>query len=207
MSNQTKSLVSLFLPVMMLSLCGCATIINSPTQRTPMTSSPMGATVTIDGNQKYTTPTEVQLERKHDHQLLFQKDGYEDLIFVMKHVVSGVVAGNLIAGGLIGWGVDAMTGAQFKLIPETVSVTLVKADSQEAKNQMNITDKLGHLDRLLADKSVTRVQYDKAKLALLDKQNAALNNDEAEKIIDGAISASAKADAPAPQPATNVTVK
>ena len=34
------------------------------------------------------------------------------------------VAGNIIAGGLVGWGVDAVTGAQYNLKPESINVTL-----------------------------------------------------------------------------------
>lgn len=114
--------------IAVLGLSGCATIIHGSSQAVPVSSSPLGATVIVDGQSQYTTPCEIELERKRDHLLLFTKSGYHDTTFQIKHVMSGAVAGNILAGGLIGWGVDAASGAQFKLIPPTVHVTLSPKD-------------------------------------------------------------------------------
>ena len=159
--------------VLMLSVSGCATIVNSPHQSIPISSSPQGATVTIDSSeQKYTTPAEVKMERKKDHTLYFTKQGYEDLTFVIKHGLSGAVWGNVLAGGLIGWGVDATTGAQFKLMPETVNVTLArKGDEKAIEEKRTITQKLDELDALLSQKRITPAEYDKLKVEALNSQN------------------------------------
>lgn len=151
---------------------GCATIVNTPHQSVPITSSPQGAKVVVDGSQSYTTPAEVKLERKRDHTLIFSKEGYEDLTFVIKHGVSGAVAGNILLGGLIGWGVDAATGAQFKLIPETVNVTLArKGDELAVEQKRTITQKLDELDVLLSQKRITQEEYSKLKVEALNSQN------------------------------------
>lgn len=103
---------------------GCATIINGTTQEVAVSSDPPGAAVDIDGQQQLTTPFSAELERKRDHVLTFTMPGYETQQVVLNHTVSGAVAGNILAGGLIGWGVDAASGAQYKLVPDTVAVSL-----------------------------------------------------------------------------------
>lgn len=165
--------VSVLIIPLALTVSGCATIINSSHQSVPITSSPQGASVTIDSaDQKYTTPAEVKMERKRDHTLFFSKEGYEDLTFVIKHGVSGAVWGNLLAGGLIGWGVDATTGAQFKLMPETVNVTLAKKGDEKAiAEKRTITQRLDELDTLLTQKRITPAEYDKLKIEALNNQN------------------------------------
>ncbi len=104
---------------------GCATIIHGTTQEVPVATTPPAATLTVVGQpQTYTTPTKVTLKRNQNHILQFGKDGYEPTSFTLQSVISGAVAGNIIAGGLIGWGIDAASGAQYKLVPEEGNVTL-----------------------------------------------------------------------------------
>ncbi len=99
--------------VFMATTVGCATIINGTTQPIAITSTPQGARVIVDDHDtSYTTPANVELERGRDHLLTFHLNGYEDETFTIKHSLSGVVAGNILAGGLIGWGVDAADGAR-----------------------------------------------------------------------------------------------
>ncbi len=111
--------------VLILTLTsGCATIVNSPNQDVPISSYPTGAKVIVDGGESYTTPTILKLKRKQDHSLLFKKSGYDDLVFKITRSLSGAVAGNILVGGLIGLGVDSISGAGYKLVPKEVMVTL-----------------------------------------------------------------------------------
>lgn len=114
--------ISLF--VLSLSLTSCATIINGTTQKIPVDSYPQGANVSVDGNYMGNTPTVVEVKRKNDHFVTFEKDGFLPCTVQLTHVVSGAVAGNIIAGGLIGWGVDACSGGQYRLIPEAIYTQL-----------------------------------------------------------------------------------
>lgn len=66
----------------------------------------------------------LSLERKRSHTLMFSVPGYYNEQVTLNRTVSGAVAGNILAGGLIGWGVDALSGGQYKLMPETVHVVL-----------------------------------------------------------------------------------
>jgi hypothetical protein len=48
------------------------------------------------------------------------------------------MAGNVILGGIIGAGVDAVTGATKKLVPNPIDVKLEKIDEIVKKNSENI---------------------------------------------------------------------
>jgi hypothetical protein len=112
------------LSLMLSFLTSCATILNGTTQKVPIASAPNGANVSVDGYYMGETPLIVEVTRKHDHVISLSKEGYRAQQVQLHHVVSGAVAGNLIAGGLIGWGVDAYSGGQYRMCPETVSVEL-----------------------------------------------------------------------------------
>lgn len=107
---------------------GCATILHGTGQEIPVSSDPSGAQVSVDGMPMCKTPCSPNLKRKHDHILTLKKDGYKQEDVTIMHVLSGAVAGNILAGGLIGWGVDAASGAQYRLVPKTLHVDLTPAE-------------------------------------------------------------------------------
>jgi hypothetical protein len=156
---------------------GCATIINGTTQPIAITSTPSGARVTVDDKDtSYTTPANVELERGRDHMLTFHLDGYQDETFAMKHSMSAVVAGNLLAGGLIGWGVDAADGAQDKLTPETVQISLnplKKAQTEGvAAPDTGLVVQLSKVDQMYSQKIITKEEYDAVRKRIIDEQIA-----------------------------------
>ncbi|MFN4174655.1 MAG: PEGA domain-containing protein [Parachlamydiaceae bacterium] len=108
----------------LLILSSCATIINGPTQKVPLTSYPAGAMVEVDGCYVGHTPLTVSVNRNMDHIVTFSKEGYVPQTYQLTHVMSAAVAGNIIAGGLVGWGVDAVTGSQYRIVPETLAADL-----------------------------------------------------------------------------------
>src|SRR5581483_3619838 len=107
--NKIKKLTLLATIISMSSglFTSCASIINGRRQNVTVASNPPGAIVS-DGKGTWTTPATISLERKSDHILTISKPGYHPQSVVLHHVISGAVAGNLIAGGFIGWGVDAV---------------------------------------------------------------------------------------------------
>jgi hypothetical protein len=156
------------------SMSGCATIMTGPTQKIPISSNPSGATVQVDGQTTFVTPATVTLERKNDHILVFTKEGYNQQTVTLLHVISGAVCGNIILGGLIGWGVDAMTGAQFKLVPTTVHVEMQKASSEgpqqpAVSKEMTIEDKIVQLKKLFDEGAITKEEYEANKKVLLQQ--------------------------------------
>ena len=105
-------------------LSGCATIISGSTQKVNVTSNPSGAMAKVDGNLAALTPTVFTLERKQDHTVEVSKEGYRTATVILRHTMNGATAGNILAGGVIGIGVDAMSGAMYKLIPDRIDVNL-----------------------------------------------------------------------------------
>ena len=99
-------------------------------QKVPVTSEPTGATVLVDGKKSYTTPTRIKLERKRDHILIFNKEGFKAKEVKLLHVISGAFCANVFLGGPVGMAFDALTGAQFKLIPTKVHVNMKRTQGQ-----------------------------------------------------------------------------
>lgn len=116
----------LALPLLAVSLLapGCATIIHGSNQDVAFSSSPSGATVTVDGEALGTTPLVTGLSRDDAHTVRITMDGYQPYEMTLTKSVDGWVWGNIVFGGLIGLGVDAATGAMYKLSPDQVSADL-----------------------------------------------------------------------------------
>ncbi len=124
MGRFKMSLVAAWLGITVVLAPGCASIVHGSGQEVSISSDPSGAYVFVDGQKMGRTPMSANLKRKRSHQLVVHKDGYKDEDRIIQRVLSGTVAGNILAGGFIGWGVDAITGAQWRLVPTTLHVKL-----------------------------------------------------------------------------------
>lgn len=105
-----KRNTALFLFVTLTSVAftpGCATITRRRTQRIPVTSSPMGATVSVNGQQQGVTPLEIQLVRKKKGQVIrIESPGYNPIEIRPRRKMSvGPILGNFLLGVIPGWGV------------------------------------------------------------------------------------------------------
>lgn len=104
------------------SFTSCATLTHGSRQEIEVTSQPEGATVS-DGIHVWTTPAKISLPRKAAKILAFFKPGYKPETVRLKRLDSGAVVGNILMPlGLVGWGVDIMTGSCWKLHPEKVHI-------------------------------------------------------------------------------------
>ena len=97
---------------------------------------------------------------------------YHPEYVAITHVISGAVAGNILAGGLIGWGVDAMTGAQYRLVPEIVNVHLRQLAPGELPTAVRATapttkDRLTNLKGLLDEGLITEAEYEAMRKEIL----------------------------------------
>jgi hypothetical protein len=108
---------------------GCGTIINGSSQQVSIASTPSGADVIIDGADVGETPITQKLSRKDQHTIELRLDGYESESIIVNRGVSGWVVGNIVLGGLIGLGVDAITGGMYKLDPTDIQRTLDESGS------------------------------------------------------------------------------
>jgi hypothetical protein len=107
-----------------LATWGCASIIQGSSQKVPIASTPSGATVWIDQEERGPTPFVASLSRKHPHVVRVVLDGYQPFEMTFTRKTSGWVWGNILLGGLIGLAVDASTGGMYKLEPKQVDAAL-----------------------------------------------------------------------------------
>ena len=110
---------------------GCASVTRGTTENLSIVSTPPGAEATITGLDVPTacvTPCAVVVKRNADVSVSFQKDGYEPQVVQLTKEIPATgaagFAGNVLIGGLVGMGVDAVTGAATDHKPNPVAVTL-----------------------------------------------------------------------------------
>jgi hypothetical protein len=120
-----------------------------------------------------TTPTSIELKRKRDHLIVIQKADYVPTSVALVKNIGGAVWGNIITGGPIGWGVDAISGSQNNLFPSTISVTL------EPVREGGMVDgvgeywslgikKLNALDEMRDNDQITYEEYARGRIALIE---------------------------------------
>jgi hypothetical protein len=111
---------------------GCASVTRGTTENISITSTPSGAEATtisgLDIPTACVTPCAIVAKRSADISVTFAKPGFEtEVVTLTKEVpATGAAgfAGNVLAGGLIGMGVDAATGAAQDHKPNPVIVTM-----------------------------------------------------------------------------------
>ena len=114
--------------VLVLSICwlsGCGTLFLAKNKDISLNSTPVGATVALDGEVIGVTPMDVTLPTDESHILSFIKDGYQTVLCIVNHQVSWVIVVlDVVLGGLVAIVIDAVTRGWYKLDRDTCSVTL-----------------------------------------------------------------------------------
>ncbi|MFA4994170.1 MAG: hypothetical protein WC521_02575 [Bdellovibrionales bacterium] len=122
---------STFVLFAMLMVSGCSTIIEGRSQQIQINTNPEGAACKLvrKGETLTTvspTPACAYIEKtKDDIKIICSKTGYETATYMNKSSSAGATFGNIVAGGLIGWGVDSATGSDNKY-DSPVNITLSK---------------------------------------------------------------------------------
>ena len=107
-----------------VSIGGCATIVNPNYVQVPVTTEPPGATIKVAGRE-YTSPASVYCPRgAGDFTMTIAKDGFNPVSIILEESLDGWMWGNLLLGGLIGLIVDLISGDGYDLEPETVHINL-----------------------------------------------------------------------------------
>jgi hypothetical protein len=124
------------------------------------------------------TPGSVFLNKtKHDIVVSCEKPSYGEAKEYAESGIENATFGNIILGGLIGWGIDSAVGADNNY-PENISVTLVPQSNEPEKlasssatnpNFENRGDlnkqKLFNLNKLRDEKLITEAEYQKNELS------------------------------------------
>lgn len=101
--------------VVSIALCvsSCATLFTGTSDKISFQSEPQGAKVFVKGIERCTTPCKVSISRSLSAtEAQMSLPGYEKKTFELTRAFNGVSLLNFF--GLIGWGVDAATGAVMK---------------------------------------------------------------------------------------------
>lgn len=105
-------LISIF-TILALTLSSCATLFTGTKDRISFATNPSGAGVYIDGLKVCETPCTEYVKRSlTEKEVEFKLDGYKTQVVVLDREFNAVSILNL--AGMVGWAVDAATGAIFK---------------------------------------------------------------------------------------------
>jgi hypothetical protein len=161
--------LALLILFLLIALNGCATIIHGTTQDIGITTDPASADLLVDGQLYYKSPAVITMKRKDDHTVEISHEGYKSQTVEIKGALSWAVAGDFLAGGAIGYGIDAATGAQRRLEPEKVEVRLQPLTPQEVSKEGKDSreNKLQQLKILRDEGKITQEQYIQVRQEIL----------------------------------------
>lgn len=115
-------------------LSGCATILHGTTQEVSIATDPPGADIyVVSQANHYTAPVNLSFDRDRNHLIEISHPGCVTQSVTVQSRTSKAVWGNAICGGLVGWGVDALSGGQYELYPDTIFVRLIKQEKKEPR--------------------------------------------------------------------------
>ena len=138
----------------------CATLKNGTQQTISFQTEPAGATIST-GNQEVVSPGELQLHRGCDHIITIAKPGHKTETVKMSRVLnSTAVSAVVLPGGLISYGVDAITGAQWDFECETIALDLQKLRRGEQDTASNT---IAVLEQLKVDNPIAYTIYENMK--------------------------------------------
>ncbi|UDL87653.1 translation initiation factor 2 [Mesorhizobium sp. PAMC28654] len=126
----------------MAALCGCASVVRGTTEKVVISSNPPDATIrTSLGHSCPQSPCTIEVSRKTELTAFAEKPGYKagQLFIGTKMGGNGAagLAGNILLGGVIGIGVDAMSGATLDHYPNPALITLVPVDAADQSTSVN----------------------------------------------------------------------
>ena len=135
----------------MLLTTSCATIFTGTKDTISFKTNPEGAKVYIDGLEICKTPCTQDVKRSIGDKLVeFKLDGYETKVIKLDKEFNPISIINL--GFLIGWGVDAATGAIMKYDKKGYEIDLDKKVSLNNSNKVNINTKDKVVEVYIAEK-------------------------------------------------------
>ncbi|MCZ8184823.1 MAG: PEGA domain-containing protein [Beijerinckiaceae bacterium] len=117
----------------LLAVGGCATVTRGTTSQIQIESEPSGASVETSLNHQCTTPCTITVSRKEEFSVVFKLPGYQDqTVFVSTRIAGSGAAGfvgNAVVGGVVGMGVDAVSGSTLEHTPNPVKAMMQKIEA------------------------------------------------------------------------------
>lgn len=110
----------------------CASIFTGSKRKVLFETDPSGAKVFVNGFEKGKTP--VELKVRADDRIDFRLEDYRERVVVMDSKFNLVAILN--GFGILGWGIDALTGSLRRVDTKYVKVTLEKSKKEAFINYM-----------------------------------------------------------------------
>lgn len=101
---------------------GCATVMSQKYTGYPVTTTPPGATVVVNGYSYKSTPLVLAASRNNPHMIRIERDGCPTFDAVVTSRLNSWVWGNIILGGVIGLMVDLSSEAAYELEPSHLAI-------------------------------------------------------------------------------------
>ena len=113
-----------------LSLTGCASIVDGTHQSVTLNTTPEGAHCTLQNSKGSwsvsKTPETVEVHKSNGPMsVTCRLAGYPTRVKSFESYTKGMIAGNLVFGGLIGGGIDVADGAAFQY-PSVLNMSMQK---------------------------------------------------------------------------------
>lgn len=112
-------------------LTGCATIVDGNNNFISVNVNPENAKVTLAGinnGEKITKrgSFQISLDRSTDYSLKVELPNYESEEIIIRRSINGWFWGNILIGGLIGMGIDLLSGNMWTHSPRFIDVSLTR---------------------------------------------------------------------------------
>ena len=144
-------------------LNGCATIMHGTTQDIEITTDPSDASLIVDDRETYRSPAKITMNRIDDHTVKISKEGFKRETVDIKGALSWAVTGDFLAGGAIGYVIDAATGAQRRLVPDNIFIHLRPSTDGGTKERIEALEKIDQLNKLKENGQITNEEYNKMR--------------------------------------------
>jgi len=119
-----KKLTYLALTLALISMFGCAAVINGTSQSVTFTSDPEGATVEVDGVPYGETPVSVDLKKNRHSTVIFKKEGYKSRTMAITKRFDAAAIFSIVLWDL--GTTDFATGAAYLYSPDRYYVEMRK---------------------------------------------------------------------------------
>jgi hypothetical protein len=122
----------LLVALLALNLTACASIIDGTSEQVTLNTNPAGANCALkrEGTtiaRVNPTPGAATIKKtKDDITIVCDKNGYQEATYLDHSGIQDATFGNIVLGGLVGWGIDSASGAD-NYYQSPVNLTLVPA--------------------------------------------------------------------------------
>jgi len=135
MKKMKKSIFAI--SIISLLMTSCATVFTGTKDKITFNSTPAGATIYKDGVEQCKTPCTILVKRSlGNSEIEYKLDGYETRLITLDKEFNVVSVINL--GNLLGWGIDALSGAVMKYDKKVYDITLSKNNKTSLINPSKI---------------------------------------------------------------------